>query len=75
MCWHFGLSQNKSLQTLEITAESMVAVDAAPSFLSTALSTITSPLPPDIVIIYQDIDVDRMVYYWSKPIVVKYTHL
>ena len=53
----------------------MVAVDAAPSFLSTALSTITSPLPPDIVIIYQDIDVDRMVCYWSKPIVVKYTHL
>jgi len=69
--WHFDLSQCKSLQTLETTAESMVAMGAAPNFLSTVLSTITSPLPLDLIIVYWETDVDRMIRNWSKPVVVK----
>jgi len=72
--WNFDLSRNKSLRTLETTANSMVDTDTAPSFLSTVLSTIASPLPLDVVIVYEDSDVDRMVYYWSKPFFVKYLH-
>ena len=68
--WHFDLSQNKCLRTLETTAESMVAPDASPSFLSIVLSTVTSPLFLDVVVVYWEGNVDRMVYYWLKPVVV-----
>jgi len=67
VCRHFDLSRNKSLRTLETTAESMVCVGADPSFLRTVLSTITSPLPLDIVIVYQCHDVDYMLWWWEKP--------
>ena len=59
---HFDLSQNKSLRTLEITATSIIAAgqdDAtgpntiASNFLQIVLSSITSPVPLDIVVIYQ----------------------
>jgi hypothetical protein len=49
----------------------MVAVDTAPTFLKTVLSTITSPLPLDVVITYQEIDVDRMICSWLRPVLVK----
>lgn len=59
---HFNLSHNKSLQTLEVTAESVaVAGNTASSSLRTVLSTITSPMLLNIVIIYQDFDID----YWG----------
>ena len=57
---HFDLSRNGSLRTLEITAESVVAVDA--NSLRAMLSTITSPHPLDIVIIYSHSDVRSMAY-------------
>ena len=54
---HFNLSRNGSLRTLEIMAESISAVeDTASNFLGTVLSTVTSPTPLDVVIIYQDVD-------------------
>jgi hypothetical protein len=64
----FDLSQNRSLRTLETTAESMVGEDASPSFLTTVLSTITSPLPLSIVIIYGERDVDLLLCTWAKPL-------
>jgi len=54
---HFNLSRNKSLQTLETTAASITAAgDAASGFLKIVLSTITSPLPLNVVITYRDFD-------------------
>ena len=54
---HFNLSRNKSLQTLETTAESITgAGSTAPAFLRTVLSTVTSPAPLDVVIVYRDYD-------------------
>ena len=54
---HFNLSQNKLLRTLEITVESIDAAgDTASDFLKTILSSVTSPGPLDVVIIYQDYD-------------------
>ena len=54
---HFNLSRNGSLRTLEIMSESISAVeDTASNFLGTVLSTVTSPTPLDVVIIYQDVD-------------------
>jgi len=53
---HFNLSQNKSLRTLETTVESIIAADdTAPDFLRTVLSSVTSPAPLDVVIIYRDV--------------------
>ena len=54
----FDLSRNKSLRTLETTAASITAEGAAPNFLTVVLSTITSPLPLDAIIDYDDVDVD-----------------
>jgi hypothetical protein len=56
---HFNLSRNKSLQTLETTAESVIAAgDAASGSLRTVLSTVTSPVFLNVVIVYQDTDID-----------------
>jgi hypothetical protein len=54
---HFNLSSNRSLRTLEITAESFDRagdVAFAANFLKTALSSVTSSATLDIVIIYRD---------------------
>ena len=54
---HFNLSQNRFLRTLETTAESINAAgDTASDFLKTVLSSVTSPRPLDVVIIYRDDD-------------------
>ena len=64
MRWHFDLSRNKALKTLETTATSISrAGDAASSFLKTILSTITSSQPLDVVITYHSLDLDRSI--WS----------
>ena len=43
----------------------MTAEDATPDFLTTVLSTITSRLPLDVIIDYDDVDVDRVRYLTS----------
>jgi len=48
----FDLSQNKSLRTLEITARSSYVRRLG--LLTHVLSTVTSPVPPKIVIIYRE---------------------
>ena len=53
---HFNLSQNRSLRTLETTAESIAATWNASKVLTTVLSTVTSPALPDVVIVYRDSD-------------------
>ena len=58
MRWAFDLSRNSSLRTLETTAISITAAgDAASCFLKTVLSTVTSPLPLELVINYDMSDV------------------
>ena len=53
---HFNLSRNKSLRTLETTAESIDYVcDTVPHWLRTLLSSITSPTPLDVVVIFRDL--------------------
>lgn len=55
------MSLNKSLRTLETTAESIdVALDTTSDFFKTVLSSITPSVPLDIVVIYQDIDLSHM---------------
>ena len=55
----FNLSRIKSLRTIETTAESITtAKDAAASSLSAILSTVTSPMLLDLVIVYWDSDVE-----------------
>jgi hypothetical protein len=54
VCRNFDLSQNKSLRTLETTARSITDAEDASGFLQTVLSTITSPLSLDVVIIYRE---------------------
>jgi hypothetical protein len=61
--WHFNLSQNKSLRTLETTAASITSENAAPDFLTAVLSTIASPLPLDVIIDYDDYDLDGFRYW------------
>ena len=62
---HFNLSRNGSLRTLEIMAESISAVeDTASNFLGTVLSTVTSPTPLDVVIVYQDVDLGGVRGCW-----------
>ena len=57
MLQHFNLSRNKYLRTLEITTESIAAAnDTASGFLKTVLSSVASPAPIDVVIIYRDYD-------------------
>ena len=58
---HFALSWNKSLRTLEITAESIDAAgDSASDFLKTILSSVTPSAPLDVVVIYREFDFSRM---------------
>jgi hypothetical protein len=55
----FNLSQNKSLRTLETTAESITSArSTASNFLTTVLSTVASPVFLDVVIVYCDSDLD-----------------
>ena len=57
----FNLSRSKSLRTLETTAESIDAAgDLASNFLKTVLSSITPPIPLDVVVIYREIDLSSM---------------
>ena len=52
----FNLSRNKSLRTLETTASSIGdAEGTASDFFVTVLSSVTSLVPVDVVIIYRDI--------------------
>ena len=46
----------------------MTSVDADPSFLRTVLSTVTSPLPLDIIVIYQHYNVGYLLLGPGKPI-------
>ena len=65
---HFNLSRIKSLRTLETTARSIISAgDAAPSSLRTVLSTVTSPMLLDVVIVYDDDDLDRWAPNCSGP--------
>ena len=63
---HYNLSRNKSFRSLETTASSIVAAgDTAPSSLRAVLCTIASPVFLDIIIVYQDSDVDSWVPFRS----------
>ena len=57
---HFNLSQNKSLRTLETTAEAINAAAAASDFFKTVLSSTASPTPLDIVVVYRELDFINM---------------
>jgi len=52
----FDLSRNKSLRTLETTAQSIADADSASNFLITVFSSVTSPPPIDVVIIYRNFE-------------------
>ena len=53
----FDLSRNKSLRTLETTASSMFfSYDKGSNFLKATLSSIASPAPLEVIIIYQNED-------------------
>jgi hypothetical protein len=55
---HFDLSRNKSLRTLETTADSIdSAGNAATKFLKTILSSVAASVPLDVVIIHRDIEI------------------
>ena len=52
----FDLSGNKSLRTVETTAQSITrSADTASGFFKTVLSSVTTPTLVDFVVIYQDI--------------------
>ena len=65
---HFNLSHNKSLRTLETTAEAIDAADdTASDFFKTVLSSVAPSVPLDIVVIYRDIDISDMPHCsWCK---------
>lgn len=70
---HFDLSRNASLRTLETTARSItVAGDSASSFLKSVLSTIASPLPTDVVIVYREGELGFHIWRSERPITVEY---
>ena len=70
---HLNLSRNKSLRTLEVSAASIAgAGEAASPFLKTVLSTIESPLPLEVVIIYREIDFGYDVLPRWEPLRVRY---
>ena len=70
---HFDLSRNTSLRTLETTAKSItVAGDSASGFLKSVLSTIVSPLPTDVVIVYREEELNFQIRYQKRPITVEY---
>jgi len=57
----FSLSRNKSLRTLETTAESIDAADdIASDFFKTVLSSVTPSAPLDVVVVYRDVDLSDM---------------
>ena len=58
----FDLSRNKSLRTLEILASSFV--DAGPGFFTHVLSTITSPLFSEVVVVYRDYNIYGLPSPW-----------
>jgi len=71
--WHFNLSRNKSLRTLETTAGSIAtAGEAASGFLKAVLSTIPPHIPLDIVITYRECDFSCFGSTWAKPVYVEY---
>ena len=56
-----NLSRNKSLRTLETTAESIdVADNTASDFFKTVLSSVAPTAPLDVVVVYRDIDLSDM---------------
>ena len=70
MGWDFDLSRNSSLRTLETTAISITRApgDVASEFLKAVLlSTVTSPLPLDVVVNYYAWDAG---YHWNTTICV-----
>jgi len=63
----FDLSRIKTLRTLETTAESVAtAGDAVPGSLKTILSTVTSPMLLDLVIVYWDSDIDGVNLHLTR---------
>ena len=58
----FDLSRNKSLRTLEIPVSH--SYHKGPGLLTRALSTITSPVPPKVVIVYRDHDFHGLQHGW-----------
>jgi len=67
----FGLSQNKSLRTLEVTASSIDdalrsgSVDYASSLLGHMVSTVKSPAFFEVIIVYQDHDFcDKGIHHY-----------
>ena len=69
---HFDLSRNTFLRTLETTAESITAGDSASDFYKTVLSTIASPLPTDIVVVYREGELNFHIWCTERPITVEY---
>ena len=64
----FDLSRNKSLRTLEVTAHTLYLVAetgalTASTSLKHALSTVKSPVPPEVIVFYEDGDLN----YWRTP--------
>ena len=60
---HPDLSRNRSLRTLEITPGSTASAgDAASGFFKTVLSTIATPPPLEVIIIYTEMDFGYSVY-------------
>ena len=51
---NIGLSQNKALRALEVTASSVL--DGEPDLLTYVLSTITSPVFSKVIVFYRDCD-------------------
>lgn len=59
------LSRNSSLRTLETTAESINVVDdTASDFFRTVLSTVTSTVALDVVIVYREFDLGGTAFCW-----------
>lgn len=70
---HFDLSRNTSLRTLETTAESITAAgDSSSGFLKSILSTVTSPVHTDVVIVYREEEFNFDVQFSTRPISVRY---
>ena len=59
-CWHFDLSPNKSLRILEVPASSIVYQE--PGYPTRTLSTITSPVFSEVVIVYREYDIYGLPY-------------
>jgi len=68
---HFDLSRNTSLRTLETTARPIdLTSDTASDFFITILSSVTSPVPLNFVVIYQELDFGFFSYsliFYSEP--------